>query len=220
MTMGALAACCAGGRARTAAGAIGLVGALLGLAGCVGGVTRPTLPEPTPLPSLRTPTIIVEPSDSPDPSIPDLPDAATAYLALLAAIPPDIAGACEQVTYSSDFPPEPGELISADCDLPAGSDADFVSYKLFDGNASMDASYDLQRRSIERGGTLQGPGCGQGPGDGTWDVGRKMCYRFITDDANVQWTHDMLAISAHAFNDSGDFARLEAFWATAGPITP
>jgi hypothetical protein len=197
-----------------------MVVALLGLGGCAGAVTPPPPPERTPLPYLRTPTIIVEPSEAPEPSVRDLPDDAGAYLALLAAIPSDIAGACEQVSYASGFPREPGELIGADCDLRNGSAADFVNYKLFDGNASMDAFYDLQRRAIEEGGTLDGPGCGRGPGHGTWDVGRKMCYRFITDDANVQWTHDLLSVSAHAWNGNGDFAALETFWATAGPITP
>lgn len=198
----------------------GLLVLLLGLVGCVGVTTIETPPEPTPLPSLATPTVTAAPSVEPEASIPDMPDPASAYQALLATIPAGIASTCEMATYSADFPAEPGELIGADCDLPAGSDADFVSYTLFDTLDSMNAYYDIQHRGIQNGGTLDGPGCGTGPGDGTWDVGRKMCYLFLTGDANVMWTHDLLAIVAHAFNDAGDFGKLEAFWQTAGPVTP
>ena len=62
--------------------------------------------------------------------------------------------------------------------------------------------------------------CGKGPGEGTWDNGRKDCYLFLVDDAQVMWTHDLLFIFASAFRDDGDFAKLEDFWKTAGPVTP
>ena len=40
---------------------------------------------------------------------------------------------------------EPGQLGQADCDLPNGSLADFVSYKLFADQSSMDAFFNTQR---------------------------------------------------------------------------
>jgi len=116
--------------------------------------------------------------------------------------------------------PEPGELAEADCDFRTGGVVDFATYKLFADKPSMDDFFDTQRKGHENAGTVTGPGCGKGPGEGTWASGRKDCYLFITNDAQVDWTHDTLFIFASAFRDDGDFAKLETFWATAGPGAP
>jgi hypothetical protein len=95
-----------------------------------------------------------------------------------------------------------------------------VTYRLFDGFDSMNAFFDIQRRNHENGGVANGPGCGRGPGEGTWDNGRKDCFRSNGNEARVMWTHELLYIQADAFRVDGDFAKLEAFWAGAGPVTP
>ena len=85
----------------------------------------------------------------------------------------------------------------------------------------MDAQYELLKRGFAATGTVTGPGCPSGPGEVTWDVGSKLCYQFsLLNDAKVLWTHDLLSVLADASDDDGDWARLEAFWKTAGPLTP
>ena len=83
----------------------------------------------------------------------------------------------------------------------------------------MDAFFSTQRKGHESLGQSDGPGCGTGPGEGSWEHGRKDCFSFF-DDANVMWTYDDLLIVADAFNDNGDYAKLEEFWKTAGPVAP
>lgn len=174
----------------------------------------PALPTPQP-----TPRVTAEPTLPPDTSTPaETPTREEAYQQLVVSIPPEIAGKCAPAPRSEKL--EPGQLGQADCDLPGGSLADYTDYRLFDGSASMNAFFDSQRRRHETGGDAEGPGCGKGPGEGTWDNGRKDCFKFITNDANVMWTHDLLYIQATAFRDDGDFAKLETFWASAGPVTP
>jgi hypothetical protein len=143
-----------------------------------------------------------------------------AYLQLLGSIPATVAQVCEPFKYTANLPAEPGEVAEADCDFPTGGPADFATYKLFADKASMDAFFDTQRKGHENAGTITGPGCGKGPGEGSWANGRKDCYLFITNDAQVDWTHETLFIFASAFRDDGDFAKLETFWATAGPAAP
>ena len=36
----------------------------------------------------------------------------------------------------------------------------------------------------------------------------------------MRWTHDALSIVANAIEDDGDWAALEAFFASAGPVAP
>ncbi len=143
-----------------------------------------------------------------------------AYGQLLGSIPATVAQYCEPFKYTASIPPEPGEIAEADCDFPTGGAVDYATYRLFSDKASMDDFFGTQRKGHENAGTITGPGCGKGPGEGTWANGRKDCYLFITNDAQVDWTDETLFIFASAFRDDGDFAKLEAFWATAGPATP
>lgn len=188
------------------------------LAACGASAT----PAPTPTPALPTPQptarVTPEPSDPPDTSNPaETPTREEAYQQLIVSVPPEIAPRC--VPSPKSQPLEPGQLAQADCNLPGGSAADHVSYKLFDGSASMDAFFDIQRTGHQKAGEATGPGCGTGPGEGTWDSGRKDCFKVI-NDANVMWTHNLLYIDAIAVRNDGAFAKLETFWATAGPVTP
>lgn len=189
------------------------------LAGCGSGT--PASPTPTEAPPTALPTLGITaeptlPADSEEPA--QTPSRSEAYQQLLVSIPPAIASFCESISATEEM--EPGQLGGADCDLPKGGSADFVSYKLFSDQSSMDAFFNTQRKGHENGGTATGPGCGKGPGEGTWDNGRKDCYLFLVNDAQVMWTHDLLFIFASAFRDDGDFAKLEEFWKTAGPVTP
>jgi hypothetical protein len=197
-----------------------LFGLLVVLVAACGSGTSAT-PSPTEAPPTALPTseVTAEPTLPEDTGNPAAtPSRQDAYQQLLVSIPPEIAAKCESI--AATVPMETGQLGQADCSLPKGSLADFVSYSLFADQASMDAFFDTQRKAHEKGGTATGPGCGKGPGEGTWDNGRKDCYLFVVNDAQVMWTHDLLFIFASAFRDDGDFAKLEQFWKTAGPVTP
>lgn len=165
------------------------------------------------------PTAPPEPSLAPGQTLP--PMDAAARERLLAAIPEPIRASCEPDSYWQipDLGPEPGEIASVDCD-PDGSGGDWVSYSLWDSTDAMDAFYDTQHLGMTNMGALDGPGCGQGPGEGTWEHGRRFCFQPFGDDANMRWTHDELAISGSAIRDDGDWAALEAFFASAGPVAP
>ncbi|MEA2622117.1 MAG: hypothetical protein QOH61_1027 [Chloroflexota bacterium] len=186
------------------------------------GATATPVPAATPAgppTAPPTPRVTAEPTLPDDTSAPaETPSRDEAYQQLLVSIPFEIAPSCDPVGPREEL--EPGQIGEADCDLPSGSTADYVSYKLFDGSATMNDFFGIQRRGHENGGTASGPGCGKGPGEGTWDAGRKDCYLFLTNDAQVMWTHDLLFIVSSAFRDDGDFAKLEQFWQTAGPVTP
>jgi hypothetical protein len=95
-----------------------------------------------------------------------------------------------------------------------------VSYSLFADQAAMDAFYDSQLQGMRGMGAVDGPGCPTGPGEATWEHGRRFCYQPFGDDANMRWTYDDLAITASAINDDGDWAALETFFAAAGPVAP
>jgi hypothetical protein len=195
--------------------------AMLGVLIVACGATATPAPTATVTPTIAfaSPEITPEPTSPPDTANPaETPDRDEAYQQLLVSIPPDIASHCEPAPKGEEF--EPGEIGQADCEQPAGSLADYVSYMLFEDATSMNAFFDTQRKGHENGGTAKGPGCGKGPGEGTWENGRKDCYLFITDDAWVMWTHDRLYIEATADRDDGNFAKLEEFWQTAGPVTP
>jgi hypothetical protein len=185
------------------------------------GATATPVPTATPAPPTAVPTARV----TPEPTLPDdtsapaeTPSRAEAYQQLLVSIPPEIAAKCKSIGDKEAM--EAGQLGEADCDLPRGAVGDYVSYKLFDGSASMNAFFDIQRLGHKNLGSSTGPGCGKGPGEGTWDNGRKDCFTFITDDAWMMWTHDLLFIYATALRDDGNWAKLDEFWATAGPTTP
>ena len=53
-----------------------------------------------------------------------------------------------------------------------------------------------------------------------WEHGRRFCFQPFGNDTNMRWTYDDLAITASAINDDGDWAALEAFFVSAGPIAP
>ncbi len=164
------------------------------------------------------------PQESPTPSGPAAslaPMDAEAYASLLASIPEGVRSFCEPDGYWQviDLGPEPGEIAQADCD-PDGFGGSYVSYSLFDSQASMDAFYDQQLLGMRNLGALDGPGCPEGPGEATSEHGRRFCYQPFGDDANMRWTHDALAITASAADDDGDWARLETFFASAGPVAP
>lgn len=163
---------------------------------------------PSPGPSVE-PGASAEPMDS------------AAYEALLAAIPEGLRASCAPDPYWEvpDLGPEPGETAQADCD-PDGYGGNWVSYSLFESNAAMDAFYDTQLAGMRNLGGLDGPGCPEGPGEATWESGRRFCYQAFGDDANMRWTHDGLMIAASAINDEGDWAALEGFFESAGPAAP
>lgn len=165
--------------------------------------------------STATPAPTAEPGSSLAPMDP------AAYESLLATIPEGLRVACVPDSYwqVADLGPDPGELAQADCD-PDGSGGVYVSYSLYDSTAAMDAFYDQQLLGMRTMGALDGPGCPDGPGEGTWEHGRRFCYQPFGDDANVRWTHDALAITASAIEDDGDWAALDAFVASAGPVAP
>ena len=93
------------------------------------------------------------PSGSVSPSLPPMDPAALA--SLMAVIPPELAAICIPDTYWQipDLGPDPGEIASVDCD-PDGSGGNYVTYSLFDGNASMDAFYDEQHLGMSAMGAL------------------------------------------------------------------
>ena len=197
-----------------------LAALLLFLGACAGGAGTGNAPTPTALPSLPTP--MPAPSESFDPEVeaPESPDLEAAYQQLLAEIPEAFRASCTPETYSDSFPRDPGELAGADCN-PDGNGPLFVNYSIFVDQASMDAQYELLKRGFAATGTVTGPGCPTGPGEVTWDAGTKLCYQFsLLNDAKVLWTQDLLSVLSDASDDDGDWARLEAFWKTAGPLAP
>lgn len=173
-------------------------------------------------------TLAADPS--PPPSAPPDPVASAsplpamdpiAYEALLATIPEPLRSVCEPDVFWQvpDLGPEPGEIAQADCD-PDDFGGDYVTYSLFADHASMTAFYDEQLLGMRTMGALEGPGCPLGPGEASWEGGRRFCYQLFGDDANMRWAHDALAITASAINDDGDWAALETLFASAGPIAP
>lgn len=161
------------------------------------------------------------PAGSPAPAASLPPMDPAAYERLLASVPEAIRPFCEPDTFwqVTDLGPEPGEIAQADCD-PDDFGGLYVSYSLFASPASMDAFYDEQLLGMRNLGGLDGPGCPEGPGEATWDHGRRFCFQPFGDDANMRWTHDALAITASAIEGDGDWAALEAFFEAAGPIAP
>jgi len=140
---------------------------------------------------------------------------------LLTTIPAELRVVCEPDSYwqIDGLGPDPGEIASVDCD-PAGSGGVFAGYSLFDSAASMAAFYAEQLTGMRALGGVTGPGCPDGPGEATWEQGRRFCYTTFGDDANMRWTHDALAITVSAIQDDGDWSALETFFASAGPVAP
>ncbi|MFN8621499.1 MAG: hypothetical protein U0869_12215 [Chloroflexota bacterium] len=174
-----------------------------------------------PLPSLLEPSAApaVEPSAAADASLPPMDPAALA--GLLAVIPEPLRSNCapDSMWQVPDLGPEPGEVAAVDCD-PDGSGGEFVHFARFDAKASMDAFYDTQLQGMKNLGAVDGPGCPDGPGEATWEHGRRFCFQPFGNDANMRWTYDDLAITASAIDDDGDWAALEAFFRSAGPVDP
>jgi hypothetical protein len=160
------------------------------------------------------------PEPSPIPGATIAPMDPAAYAALLAAIPEPLRDSCtpDELWQSADLGNAPGEIAAADCD-PDGYAGNYVSYALFDSVEAMDAFYDQQLQGMKNLGATDGPGCPEGPGEATWEHGRRFCYQPFGSDVYMRWTHDGLAITANAIND-GDWAALEAFFASAGPVAP
>ena len=163
------------------------------------------------------------PDPSPSPSASSVPGPSmdpVAYEALLAAIPEPLRASCVPDSSWADpvFGPEPGETASVDCD-PDGSGGIFSTFSMFDSTAAMDAIYDEQLLGMQNIGAVSGPGCFQGPGEGTREGGRIFCYDFV-GDAGARWTDDATLVMVNAFDDDGDWANLEAFVRSAGPIAP
>ena len=181
---------------------------LLLAAGCTAGPTVRTAPPPTTAATFA-------------PSVPASEDPAGAYARLLSMIPDAIAPSCEPTEFTETFPAEPGQLAGADCDLPIDAQVDFVNYELYVGQASMDATYDLLARGFQNGGgTVDGPSCPEGPGPIVNDDDRALCYMFLVDDAQIQWTDRAHFIFANAFHDDGDWQALFDWWMDAGPVAP
>lgn len=141
------------------------------------------------------------------------------YAELLALIPGELAASCRPNPYW-EATQEPGELAAAQCD-PDGIDGPaFAAYSLFDSAASMDAAYDRVATEYRDVGSLDGPGCGQGAGEGTWEAGRRLCYTYAGQSVTIYWTHDGFNVLASASRPDLDWTALESFWVTAGPIGP
>jgi hypothetical protein len=197
-----------------------LVFVLLLLGSCAGGIGQPSQQGSAPSTTAAAPTGASPSAEPLRSTAPASPAAGAAYQRLLTMIPEPIRAACRQSGYTEAFPPEPGELATADCTISSGPDGEFVSYTLFDSQASMAAFQDILLRGSTNLGGVSGPGCFAGPGADTWAGGQRFCYQLLTNDASVRWTHDALAIAAVATEDDGDWARLGKLWESAGPIAP
>lgn len=169
-----------------------------------------TAPPPTPLPELRTPTVSLGPTESPDAALRPTPDADSTFQQLLASVPEQLRGRCERG--------RPVGTAMARVDCAPASGADSVSYLLFDAEAAMADAYRSRLDSIAAV-DLEGPGCGRGPGTERLKNGRKACFR-DGRAAAVLWTNDLAYVLATAERKDDDWAALDAFWADAGPITP
>jgi hypothetical protein len=188
---------------------------------CSGGGSSPSAGDAVPgATSPTAPRVTAEPTEPPESVLPaDTPGPEEAYQQLLAAIPATIATRCQHAS-GDDHPVQPGEFASAECSLPAGGLASRVTYRLFDGATSMSAFFNAQAALMAAVGRARTPGCGTGRDGATWDNGRVQCFRSSTGGAQIQWTHQQLYVYAVASREDADFARLEQFWLTAGPIAP
>lgn len=184
--------------------------AMLALIACGGGSTEETAPPPTPLPSLRTPTVSTGPTDSPDPGARLTPDPESAYQQLLASVPLELADRCTRGGRAG------AAIARVECEPASG--ADRVSYLLYDDGATMTAAYRARLDRIAAA-DLEGPGCGKGPGTERLKNGRRACYA-DGGAASVMWTNDLVFVIADATRSDGDWAALERFWTDAGPVTP
>jgi hypothetical protein len=183
----------------------------LALSACSSGATpEETAPAPTLLPELRTPTVSLAASATPEPALRATPDAESAYHQLRAAIPDQLLSSCVRGAVSG------AEMARVDCD-PPGPDA--VSYLLFDDEGAMTDAYRERLAALPAGAT-DGPGCGRGPGIQRLPNGRKACYREPDGTATVLWMNDLAYVLATGSRSDGDWAGLEDLWASAGPITP
>lgn len=158
---------------------------------------------------------VAEPSVPPASIMPGPMDQAR-YAELLAMIPAELRDSCRPNPYW-EATQEPGELAAAQCD-PDGLDGPaFATYALFRSATAMDTAYDVVASEYRDVGSLEGPGCGQGPGEGAWDAGRRLCYTYAGQSVSTYWTHDGLHVLASASRPDLDWAALEAFWLVAGP---
>jgi len=183
----------------------------LGAVACAGApAPEETAPPRTPLPQLRTPTVSLRPTEAPDPSLRTTPDPESTFQQLLASVPEPLRARCDRGR------PVGTAMARVDCRPVAGADA--VSYLLFDGTAPMVDAYRARLDEWDAA-DLEGPGCGRGPGTERLPNGRRACFR-DGQAAGVLWTNDLVYVLASAERRDGDWSELEAFWETAGPITP
>jgi hypothetical protein len=131
------------------------------------------------------------------------------YQQLLAAVPGRIRGGCEPAEV------EAGALAGALC----RSGADEVRYLLFAGEEDLAPAFRDRLDGLPAGAT-EGLGCGEGPGQRRLPDGRLACYRGPNGSAVTVWTNDLVFVLATAARADGDWAALEDFRRTAGPITP
>lgn len=191
-------------------GGLGVVVLAVLLAGaCGGGPAEETAPPPTPLPDLRTPTTAVEPSEAVRSAPIQTPDPEMDHQQLLAAIPAPIRGGCRRAEPLDDG------LATAVC----VSGEDQVSYSLFPGDEALGPAFRARMAALPDGAT-DGPGCGEGPGQGRLPVGRLACYRESDGTAVTIWTNELAFVLATASRADGDWKALEAFRQSAGPVTP
>lgn len=171
--------------------------------GGTGPIEGPTVPQPSVAPTA--------PAAGPmDPA---------AYAQLLALVPETLRDSCRPNPYW-DATQDPGELAAAHCD-PDGLDGpDYATYSLYATSDAMDAAYDEYATEYRDVGSLAGPGCGQGPGEGVWESGRRFCYTYAGLSVSSYWTHEALRVLASASRPDLDWAALEAFWQRAGPVGP
>jgi hypothetical protein len=188
---------------------LAVAAAALAAAGCTAAPPEETAPPPTPLPTLRTPTRSVGPTDAPETALPPTPDPESTYQQLMAAIPEPIKARCARGE------PGRGALARVSC-RPSGVDE--ALYELFDGEAAMRQAFRSRVEALPAGSTA-GPGCARGTGEERLPVGRRVCHR-EGGAAVTAWTNDLAFVIVTARRDDGDFAALDRFFRAAGPITP
>lgn len=188
-----------------------IAAATIALAGCAGSpAPEETAPPPTPLPSLRTPTVSSGPTEPPETALPSTPDPESTYQQLMAAVPIPLQDRCRRAQ-----PARPA-LARVECTPVSG--ADTLRYQLFDGEAPLLDAFRAVVDALPRG-AVDGPGCGRGPGSERLPNGRKACFR-QGGEAVVLWTNELAYVLASASRADGGWAALDTFWAEAGPVTP
>ena len=204
---------------RTLASAVVASLVSLVVAACGSGTSAspaPTAGPPTALPTLSITAEPTLPEDSQQPA--ETPSRAEAYEQLLVSSPPTSPPSASRARRPRRW----SRVSSARPigDLPNGGLGRLRVLQARSPTGPRWTRFSARSgRATRTSARRPGRAAERGPGEGTWEQGRKDCYSFF-DDANVMWTYDELYIFADAFNDKGDYAKLEQFWTTAGPVTP